>query len=89
MAERSEEAIMPLTRDASGRLAVHAAGRSASASNQNVAVTSEVRVSVDQNGNLQAFVERTAARTVDSRTPKFIAAHDKNKRNIRMNGGTE
>lgn len=52
-----------------------------------VKVTSEILVSVDQNGNLQAYVERTAAETVDQRTPSHIQAYDQGKKNMLQNGG--
>lgn len=64
MGEAGPEAIMPLSRDASGRLGVKAGG--SSAANQNVSVQSDVRVSIDENGNLQAFVVREAAKVTDA-----------------------
>ncbi|MDP9559772.1 UNVERIFIED_ORG: hypothetical protein J2740_000942 [Rhizobium nepotum] len=62
MGEDGAEAIMPLKRDASGRLGVSAAGGGSQQGRgaQSVHVTSDVKVSVDQNGNLQAFVEKTS-----------------------------
>lgn len=67
MAEKGEEAIMPLTRDANGRLAVHAAGGGqSSGGGQRVQVQSDVRVSIDENGNLQAFVQKEAAKITDA-----------------------
>ncbi|MFS8124206.1 tail tape measure protein [Rhizobium sp. BR 250] len=74
MGEAGAEAIMPLTRDASGRLGVSALGGGENnSSSQSVHVVSDVRVSVDQNGNLQAFVERTSA----DATRQGIQAYDK------------
>lgn len=62
MGEAGAEAIMPLKRDASGRLGVSASdgGSQQGSGAQSVHVTSDVKVSVDQNGNLQAFVEKTS-----------------------------
>lgn len=63
MGEAGAEAILPLKRDASGRLGVSALGggsQQGGSGGQSVHVTSDVKVSVDQNGNLQAFVEKTS-----------------------------
>lgn len=64
MGEDGPEAIMPLKRAANGRLGVEASG--GSAGSMRVAV--DVGVSVDRNGNLQAYVrnvaEETSAKTV-------------------------
>ncbi|XAI96773.1 tail tape measure protein [Synechococcus phage Ssp-JY39] len=57
MGEAGPEAIMPLRRGPDGRLGVSAAAN-ANAANQNVHVT--VGVSVDRNGNLQAYVQNVA-----------------------------
>lgn len=58
MGEAGPEAIMPLTRGPNGKLGVAASGNSAP---QNVHVT--VGVSVDENGNLQAYVKDVAQST--------------------------
>lgn len=60
MGEAGPEAIMPLARDASGRLGVKSGGGGGGTQQQAVSVTSDVKVSVDQNGNLQAYVNRTS-----------------------------
>ncbi len=70
MGEAGPEAIMPLSRDPSGRLGVAVQGGSQSgAQAQAVQVTSDVRVRVTNDGELQAFVERTATRHVAAAAP--------------------
>ncbi len=76
MGEAGPEAIVPLSRDRSGRLGVtvNQAGR---ASPQAVHVTSDVKVSVDKNGNLQAYVEETTSRISRQTTGAFLNNYDK------------
>lgn len=73
MGEAGPEAIMPLKRDASGRLGVSAQGGAAeqSAATPSVHVTSDVKVSVDENGNLQAYVLRTSQRQSQQAVKRF------------------
>ncbi len=58
MGEAGPEAIMPLRRTSDGRLGV-SAGRSGGEQK----VQLDIRVAMDQNGNLQTFVEKTSAKT--------------------------
>lgn len=60
MGEAGPEAIMPLTRDASGRLGVSAHGNGQQQSSSVVHSTSDVRVFMDDNGNWQAEVVKIA-----------------------------
>lgn len=60
-----------------------------SGSAQNINVMSDVRVSVDNNGNLQAFVEGVSTQVANERTAAGLRAYDATKRNIRQNGGGE
>jgi lambda family phage tail tape measure protein len=69
MGEAGPEAIMPLKRDRGGRLGVAAQGGGSGA----MKVTSDVRVSVDNNGNLQAYVAKVSQQHVQSAAPSIIA----------------
>lgn len=84
MGEAGPEAIMPLRRDASGRLGVSApAGNDNRASgNQDIRVhsTFDVRTTVDESGNLRSFVENVSSevstnhiRQYDEQIPDRIA----------------
>jgi hypothetical protein len=44
------------------------------ASRQNVHVTSDVRVTVDDSGNLQAYVESVTQRNIKAAAPKIVSA---------------
>jgi lambda family phage tail tape measure protein len=85
MGEAGEEAIMPLRRTAGGRLGVEMAGGSSGGG----AVDVRVSVSVDKNGELQAFVENVSGKVVDRydrfQAPRTIARH-KNKTMIETGG---
>ncbi|MCA0257142.1 MAG: hypothetical protein LCH47_11170 [Proteobacteria bacterium] len=72
MGEAGPEAIMPLKRDASGRLGVSApGGQGAQGGAVQVSSTVDVRVSVDDSGNLKAFVENTASRVSSSQLGQY------------------
>lgn len=89
MGEAGAEAIMPLSRDASGRLGVKAAGagQSSSSSAQNVKVDVSVKTFMDENGNWQSAVENISSRVADRRSAANIKAYDKGKKETRENGG--
>ncbi|QCM09092.1 hypothetical protein CFBP6625_01020 [Agrobacterium tumefaciens] len=89
MGEAGPEAIMPLRRDASGRLGVSAQGGGSgqSAGPQAVHVTSDVKVSVDENGNLQAYVQKAstdAIKQYDSGAYSRTVDHVRNAQKRRM-----
>jgi len=66
MGEAGPEAIMPLKRASDGKLGVAASG-----GQQSVVV--EVVTRMDQNGNLQSYVERTTGRVVARQRPGIIS----------------
>ena len=77
MGEAGPEAIMPLTRDGSGRLGVSAQGMGGqSGLPQSVHVTSDVKVSVDENGNLQAYVAKTSQAQAQNAVNSFAKSQD-------------
>lgn len=77
MGEAGPEAIMPLTRDGSGRLGVSAQGMGGQSDGpQSVHVTSDVKVSVDENGNLQAYVAKTSQAQAQKAVNSFAKSQD-------------
>ncbi|KQQ72925.1 hypothetical protein ASF70_15755 [Rhizobium sp. Leaf321] len=60
-----------------------------SARSSGVHVTSEVKVSVDQNGNLQAFVDRRSSEIADERSSAKIKQYDLDKQNLYANGQSQ
>lgn len=83
MGEAGEEAIVPLRRGSNGRLGVEASGGGGG--------TVDVRVSVDNNGNLQAFVERISghvtAAGLENANANFNARAEQRDRDPRVRFG--
>lgn len=72
MGEAGPEAIVPLSRDQNGRLGVSMMG--GSQRSQAVHVTTDVRVSVDDDGKLKAVAQKTAKQEVQNSAPAILRA---------------
>lgn len=86
MGEAGPEAIMPLKRGPDGRLGVSAANGGAANqnhANQNVHVT--VGVSVDRNGNLQAYVKNVSQREGQAAATAVVQQYDREALPARVN----
>ncbi len=76
MGEAGAEAIVPLARDATGRLGISAmGGGSRGGAQQDVRVSNDVKVSVDQDGNLQAYVTRSSQETFKKGISQWAKSH--------------
>lgn len=87
MGEAGPEAIMPLTRDGSGRLGVaaHGAGQSLGGV-QSVHTTGDVRVFVDQDGNWQAKVISLSSQVADKKTAAAFKQYNRDRHNLNQGG---
>ncbi|MGN8022151.1 phage tail length tape measure family protein [Phyllobacterium sp. 22229] len=86
MGEAGPEAIMPLKRDSSGRLGVSAGGGAAN-NNQPGQMRVTVGVSVDNNGNLQAYVKDVAQAEGQNAAVQVVTEREKQRDDLYWAGG--
>lgn len=74
MGEAGPEAIMPLGRDASGRLGVYARGNHGGSDVQYVQVPYIVSVEADDSGKIKAMMKQVSGETVQQAAPSIVKA---------------
>ncbi|MGO4449120.1 phage tail length tape measure family protein [Phyllobacterium sp. TAF24] len=87
MGEAGPEAIMPLKRDSSGRLGVSAGTGAAANSNQSGNMRVTVGVSVDNDGNLQAYVKNVAQSEGQNAAVQVVTERERQREDLYNAGG--